>query len=69
MHVGECAPRPAPAPAVSTPGIREVSELVAAAHGVQAGLSAAAEAGVPSIRPMCRRLAEGIGEVLGREGL
>lgn len=69
MHVGERAPRPAPAPAASTPGMREVSELVAAAHGVQAGLSAAAEAGVPSIRPMCRRLADAIGDALEREGL
>lgn len=69
MHAVPGCPRPAPAPAADTPSMDEVAGLVAAARGVQAGLSAAAEAGAPPLRPLCRRLADGIGDVLGREGL
>ncbi|WP_417064466.1 hypothetical protein [Gordonibacter urolithinfaciens] len=57
------------ASAVDVPGPDSVAELAVRAHGVQAGFSAAAEAGVPSLRMMCRRVADGIGGTLEREGL
>lgn len=69
MHVGPSAPRPTPAPAAQTPGEREVAELVKRASGIVAGFSAAAAGGVPALRPMCRRLADGMGAVLDAEGL
>ena len=69
MHVGPRAPRPVSVPAASTPGLHEVADLASAMRGVQSELSVAAEAGVPSIRPMCRRLADAIGDALEREGL
>ena len=51
------------------PGPEGLADLAVRARGVQAGFSAAAEAGVPSLRMTCRRIADGIGEALGREGL
>ena len=69
MHAAPSAPRPTPAPAAQTPGEREVAELVKAARGVQAGFSAAAAGGVPALRAMCQRVADGIGAALDSEGL
>lgn len=69
MHVGPRAPRPTPAPAAQTPGEGEVAELVKRAGGIVAGFSAAAAGGVPALRPMCQRLADGIGAALDAEGL
>lgn len=61
------------APAVP-PAPRHVSDAdlagaVLQARGAQATFDAGRRSGPPTLRPMCDRIAEGIGRVLDREGL
>ena len=48
---------------------REIAGAVVQARGAQATFDAGSKAGPRPLRALCDRLAEGIGEVLGREGL
>ena len=67
MHGGGA--HPSVASSVDVPGPEGLAELAVRAHGVQAGFSAAAAAGVPSMRMACQRIADGIGAALDGEGL
>jgi hypothetical protein len=56
------------------PAPRHVSDAdlagaVLQARGAQATFDAGRRSGPPTLRPMCDRIAEGIGRVLDREGL
>lgn len=64
----EAADLPVP-PAPRTVTDREIAGAVVQARGAQATFDAGRKCGPRALRPLCDRLAEGIGEVLGREGL
>ena len=61
------APPVPPAPRRVTD--HEIAGAVVQARGAQATFDAGRKAGPRALRALCDRLAEGIGEVLGREGL
>lgn len=47
----------------------DLAGAVLQARGAQATFDAGRRSGPPTLRPMCDRIAEGIGRVLDREGL
>lgn len=65
IDLGELPVPPAP----RTVTDREIAGAVVQARGAQATFDAGRKCGPRALRPLCDRLAEGIGEVLGREGL
>lgn len=58
-----------PSPVVRSVTDRDIVGAVMQARGAQAVFDAGGRCGPPTLRPMCDRIAEGIGRALGREGL